>query len=656
MSSDCNLRPVLFSGLALIFAAMVPPCIAAESPLLSELFQDHAVLQRDRPIPVWGDARPSEAVTVSLGATSVRGHADATGHWKLMLPAMPAGGPTTLTIRAESGATRSASDVLIGDVWLCSGQSNMELPVSASLDSARELANAHSDRIRILTVMHSSAPAPLTMFAEPVHWRTLDAKTVRDFSAACYYFARELAKSVEVPLGLIQSTWGGSAIESWISAPAMRQLEGYADRLDLLARYARDPAAGEQALADIWERWWHARAPGRDPWASVPGDAASWHEVPEPYRDWKTWGVPELVSHDGMVWFRREFTLTAAQAAGAASVSLGAIDEVDQTWVNGRPVGNSFGWGTERTYPVPAGVLHEADNSLTVNVLSVWDAGGMYGPPEHMLFRSADGTVVPLGTKWRYQFVPESYGYPPRAPWQSIGGLTSIYNAMLAPLQPYALRGVAWYQGESNAGDAAHYAALLSAMMADWRRGFDAPLPFLIVQLPNFGAPVGKPAASDWASLREAQRRAVAGDRNAALIVSIDLGVATDLHPPNKQDIGRRLARAARSLIYGDARSPSGPTPLGARRQDRAVVVDFAGTTGALVAHGAAVPVGFELCADSQASCRYAEASLAGTRVTLVADNGSPATRVRFCWGDSPLCNLYDDSGLPAAPFEIAVH
>ncbi len=205
-------------------------------------------------------------------------------------------------------------------------------------------------------------------------------------------------------------------------------------------------------------------------------DPIEWHDVPLPMRDWKTWGVPELKNHDGMVWFRRSFNLSAAQAAGTAALSLGAIDEVDETWVNGRAVGNSFGWGTERTYHLPAGVLHAGENLIVVNVLSTWDAAGMYGPPEHMALRCADGSSVALGGQWRYQFVADSMGYPPRSPWESIGGLSSLHNAMIAPLEPYGLRGVLWYQGESNVGNAAQYQQLLAGLMDDWRRKFSSAL------------------------------------------------------------------------------------------------------------------------------------------------------------------------------------
>jgi sialate O-acetylesterase len=630
---------------------------APAQPLLNAMFQDHAVLQRDKPIPVWGDARPGDSVAVALQAATVQTRADASGHWRLTLPAMAAGGPYTLTARAQSGASQTVSDVLVGDVWLCSGQSNMELPVSATLNATREIAGATNNSIRVLTVAHASSPTALKEFAAPVAWAAAAPAVIRDFSAACYYFARELQKTVAVPMGLIHSSWGGSSIETWFGEAGLRALGGFDERLDLLRLYARDSAAGNQGLADMWEGWWRAHAPaGSAPWKSAVADPMNWPAVPEPMRDWKTWGVRELANHDGMVWFRRSVSLTPEQAARTASLSLGAIDEVDETWVNERAIANSFGWGTDRTYPLPAGVLHAGENAIVVNVLSTWDAGGMYGPKEQMALRFADGSSVPLGGEWRYQFVPESMGYPPRAPWESIGGLTSVHNAMIAPIEPYGLRGVLWYQGESNAGSAGQYQKLLSGLMADWRREFGADLPFLVVELPNFGAPAAAPAASDWASLREAQRRAVADDPRAALVVTIDVGDRSELHPPNKQEIGRRLARAARHLVYGEGLSPSGPRPRSARRGPNGIAVEFADVEGKLVTHSANKPIAFELCGAPQASCRFVDAALTSEHgVLLDAGDAVAPTRVRFCWGDAPVCNLYDQSGLPAGPFELEI-
>ncbi|HWA01566.1 MAG TPA: sialate O-acetylesterase [Caulobacterales bacterium] len=640
-----RLCAALACGLALWSEARADP------PLLNPMFQDHAVLQRDRPIPVWGEASPDERVIVTFDRRSISTRADHNGRWRLNLPAARAGGPFDLTARTAHGRTQTAADIMVGDVFLCSGQSNMEFSVAGSLYGDFEARGANNDRIRLMSIAHASSVTPQTQFQNPVSWSPATPESVRSFSAVCYFFARELQASVNAPIGLIHSSWGGANIETWISGPGMRAIGGYEAQVDLLEAYARDPAEGNRRLGAMWEGWWRDHVAGGDtPWndASAP---ANWRPVPEPMRDWKKWGVAET-NRDGTILFRRRVHLTAAQASQGAQLSLGAIDEIDETWINGRALGASFGWSAERTYPVPAGMLREGDNLIVVAVTSTWDMGGMYGPAERMGLIFPSGEVAPLGGGWTYRTVPESAGYPPNAPWFSIGGMSPLYNAMIAPIGPYALKGALWYQGESNTGRYSEYEKLLGGLMRDWRGQFGADLPFLVVQLPNFGAAPTAPGHSDWASLREAQRRAVEADAHAGLAVAIDIGMNDNLHPPNKQAVGVRLARAARHVIYGEAIAPSGPRIAGARRDGASVIVSFADVEGALVAYSGA-PLGFELCGADEASCRFVGAVLHEASVTL--ENAGAATRVRYCWGDGPVCNLYDRSGLPAGPFEATI-
>ena len=409
-------------------------------------------------------------------------------------------------------------------------------------------------------------------------------------------------------------------------------------------------------MGRMWEDWWrtHARA-GTEPWQPEPARTGEWADVPEPMRNWKTWGVPLLATHDGMVWFRRTVTLTPAQASRAATLSLGAIDEVDQTWVNGRPIRNTFGWGTDRTYALPAGVLRAGENVLVVNVLSTWDAGGMTGPAEKLALAFDDGTKVALGGGWRYQVVPLEIGRPPRAPWESVAGLTTLYNGMIAPLGPFGLRGVVWYQGETNADAPAGYQAILAGLMSSWRAQFGAELPFVVVQLPGFGPTPTAPVESGWSDVREAQRRAVDVDRHAALAVTIDLGERDDIHPINKRDVGVRIARAMRRVAYGEAIAPTGPAVGSASLEPGRVVVSFRDVEGRLVTYSSSHATGFELCGDAAGTCRFVNGTVEADRVVIPMDGGAPPTRLRFCWGGSPVCNLADGSGLPVGPFEVAL-
>jgi sialate O-acetylesterase len=629
---------------------------AEQMPLMAGLFVDRAVLQRDRPIDVYGQASPGEEVTVTLAGVSGRARADAQGRWAAQLAALPAGGPHVLTARAGS-RTQSVNDVLLGDVWLCSGQSNMEWPVRSTHDAYNEAALSSNPRIRHVTIPRGSSAAARAGFDAPLEWKVAAPGNTEHFSAVCYYFARELQKSVDVPQGLIAASWGGSRIEPWMSDAALRKHAGYAPALDLLAEYHANRPAAFPRWGEIWQKWWQGQAVtgGRTPWTS--DSEGVWNTAPATLGYWETWGVPELARYDGMVWFRARVNLSAAQARQAARLSLGSVDDVDMTWVNGRVVGNTSGL-EPRVYQLPAKLLKPGENLIAVNVHDFWGEGGLQGAASDRALLLDDGTRIELAG-WEYQLAPRGLSWPPPAPWQTLNGVTVLYNAMIAPLGRYGLRGVAWYQGEANGAldDAKRYEALLGGLMSDWRRQFGAPLPFFIVQLASWGALANGPVDSGWARLRDAQRRAVAADGNAGLAVTIDIGDRIDIHPLNKQDVGKRLARAARHVVYSEKVSPSGAQPQSARRVTEGVLVSLGGHDGELRVIGAKDPSGFELCAATQDSCRFVRAETrAGGEVLLSDAAAANATRVRFCWADSPLCNLFDTTGLPVGPFEIDVN
>jgi sialate O-acetylesterase len=627
-----------------------------DSTLLHALFQDRMVLQRDAAIRVWGHANPADEVSVVLAGTKARARAGADGRWEATLPARASGGPYELVVKAGA-AVQTVRDVLVGDVWLCSGQSNMELPVWRALDAGSEIASSAHPRIRLFAVPQVSAVAPQSGFQGDPRWQVASPESVRDFSAACFYFARELQKTVDVPMGLIQAAWGGSRIEAWTSAVALRAGGGRDDVLDVLAAYADDPPTGIAQWGKYWEHWWTTRkdaVAGDTPWRP---DASSegWHAAPASLGAWERWGVPALADYNGMVWYRTQVTLTAAQAATGATLELGAADETDMTWVNGVAVGSRYGAGEARRYPLPAGVLKAGVNTVVVNVLDTYRDGGLAGPLDAQALRFDDGTRVVLDAPWRYRIAPAAEA-PPGAPWQAATGLSTLYNGMIAPLGAYGLRGMLWYQGESNTGEAAAYPALLRTLRDDWRRQFGARMPLLVVQLAGYGMPPSAPVDSGWAQLREAQRQVVAEDPRSGLVVAVDIGDAYDIHPPNKQELGRRLARAARHVVYGErALAPSGPVARAASRAAGGVRIAFDGISGTLVTTGANGPIGFELCDAGAKRCGYADAVLDGRHVVLRSPHADGATHVRYCWADGPVCTLRDATGLPAGPFELSL-
>jgi sialate O-acetylesterase len=629
----------------------------AQAPLLAAIFDDHMVLQRDRPSEIWGRANPHEQVTVTLSNVARTTRADASGNWTLTVPTFRAGGPHVLTARSAT-RTQTVRDVLVGDVWLCSGQSNMEWTVSGTLNAYNEVRFSENSSIRHVKIPLSPALEPRADFAAPLEWQVAGPKTTQDFSAVCYYFARELQKTTNVPQGLVNASWGGSRIETWLSAEKLRSLGGNDAKLDLLAAFARDRAAASGRWGAEFENWWRAQpvTQGVEPWGIGRANAGAWQPAPAALGPWEQWSEAGLGQYDGILWYRTRVNVTGAQAKQAATLTLGEIDDADLVWLNGRPLAGGGFREEQRAYPVPAKALRSGENTIVVSVHNLWGRGGLLGPPEKLGLKFGDGSAVRLA-QWEYQKPPAGLASIPRGPWEPISGVTVDYNGMIAPLRQFGLRGVAWYQGESNAGrdDALRYEAQLRALMDDWRRQFAAPLPFFVVQLANYGKLVTGPVDSGWARVRDAQRRAVAADGNAGLAVTIDVGNAYDLHPTNKQDVGLRLARAARHVAFGAQASASGAQPKSAKRAVNGVDVAFVDHDGALVVVGAKDPAGFELCGEKQESCHFVRAWIEGAVVHLEDPAPGNATRVRFCWADAPVCNFYDTDGLPVGPFELPI-
>lgn len=629
------------------------PLAALAMPQLGPMFGDRAVIQRDHPVVVRGRAEAGETVTITLGAASRRSAAGPDGRFEVRFGPVSTAGPISLIAQAPSGRVE-AKDVVVGDVFLCSGQSNMEMEVRFAQDAMGQIRGSADDQLRLMTVAKAMADEPRADFDKPPVWKAASPDSVPEFSAVCYYMARELRKSAGVPVGAIASSWGGSQISPWMGDAAQAAV-GRSARTALLKRHARDPIDGERAASAEWESWWRKEtgdAPGKEPWQ--PDAAIDWADMPK-IGPWEEWGVPALAAYNGMVWFRRDITLTAAQAKQGATVSLGTLDDVGRVWINGKPVGMGAKAWQPMTLTVPPGVLKAGHNVLIVNVVDNYANGGLLGPVEAMALRFGGGDAVPLAGGWRYAVAAKSPPGAPRVPWSDVTGVSTLYNAMIAPLGPIGLKGVAWYQGESDV-DLPGYADRMKAMVAEWRGQFGSPdLPFVQVQLAAYGKPVTGPGESGWAALRDTQYRAAAADDHAGLATAIDLGDPFDIHPGEKQEVGRRLARVMRSIAYGEGGPQEGPQAASATAtSDAGAAIRFTGVTGGLRLRSAAQAIGFELCGAEAGSCRFVAGRIEGDQLILPGD-GKSATRVRHGWADTPIINLYDDTPLPVGPFELTI-
>lgn len=642
-----------------IIAAVPATVHAADAPRFAGIFGDHAVLQRGQPVHAWGTAAPLQRLTLSLDSNRVAVVAGRDGKWQADLPAMTAGGPYSLSVEDETGQKTSLNDILIGDVFLCSGQSNMEFLVKYATNSWGGAFMPVNTSLRFINIARDSQPTPLSDLGSPAAWQIAGPTTTANTSAVCYFMASAIQAQQNIPVGMIDSTWGGTVAQAWISAAGLRKLRTYDPGLHVLAAYAKSPETAMAAWSKMALEGWQAGEPdgaSHAHWISPSFADSNWKTMTAS-GIWENAGDPNLASFDGIVWYRQTVTLTKAEADSAASISLGAIDDSDIAWINGKVIGTTSGWQTPRNYRIARGTLKAGKNVIVVRVLDTGGGGGLWGKPEDRMLTFASGNTKPLAAEWRYRIAgqPKPGTQLPDEPWAKPNGLTNLYNAMISPVTPYHIKAVAWYQGESNTNDPAEYSKLLPALMSDWRAAFRQPdLPFLIVQLAAFGPVATRPVESKWAALRDVQRRVVDADPHAALTVSIDFGDRSDIHPAQKAVIGERLARNARAVVYGENITPGGPEATNVTRSGNDLVVHFRNTNGGLRAYSSNAAIGFEACSSNNI-CTYAIGIPKGDAIILEGANGADTAKVRYAWAASPFTNLYSADDLPAIPFELDI-
>jgi len=633
-----------------LFAVMGLAALAssAQAVELPRVFADGMVLQRDQPVPVWGKAAPGAQVRINFAGRQVTVKAAADGNWRAQLAALPAGGPYVLSID-DKAAPKQLHDVYVGEVWLASGQSNMEWPLAQTDGAEAAIAAANDPLIRHFKIPKSWAGAPQWQLSGG-DWRQATPRTAGDFSAVAYYFAQQLRARTGVAVGIIDSTWGGSTIEAWTDA-ATQGLDGAALAAQAAALRDADAKALQVTHANL------AR------WLQLPADASHWHEADVDAEQWTAITVPGLWESqgwngmDGVAWYRASFRLSAAEAAKGVTLGVGRIDDSDTTWVNGQQVGGTkLQYNLARRYSVPASALHAGLNHVAVRVQDFGGGGGIHGEASEV-FVQPQGAAARALDDWSFRvesaqvaLVDDKNQHP-----------TLLYNAMIHPLQDYGVRGVLWYQGESNANtlpQAQKYRQQFPALITQWRAQWKAPaLPFLWVQLAPFSSGADKRDADDvalespWAQLRESQAATLALPATAQVVIT-DVGDVHDIHPRNKRTVGDRLALAAGKLVYGDDTViASGPGYVGHDVQGSNVVLRFDPGAAPLQAGGGGELKGFEV-AGSDGRFHRAHARIDGNRVILQSSAVKAPVAARYGWSDTAqAANLTGATGLPASPF-----
>jgi sialate O-acetylesterase len=643
-------------ALALAALLLLPPIAsAAARTALPELFGDHMVLQRQCRVPVWGTAEPGARVRIAFAGRRYRARAGADGCWSAQLAPLAAGGPHELVVRGPDTLI-TVRDVMVGEVWLASGQSNMEMPVNGwgqVLDAAAEVAAADHPDIRLFQVGRRVAYHPQADLPGAA-WQVCSPRTVPGFSAVAYFFGRALGRELKVPVGLVLAAWGGTEIESWTRAGALAPVPGLDQRLERVAGRAWESPAGvreqfRRATAAWFEgiRAAERAATGAPPWSSPALDESAWRPMTLPC-DWENAGLPDL---DGVVWFRRWVEVPPAWAGRELALHLGRIDDADSTFFDGVAVGTDSVYDRPREYRVPARLVTPGRHVVAVRVFDWMGGGGLWGEGWRMSLSAGPGDSVALAGEWRWRTALDLATLPPRPRDPDDPGQPGVLaDGMIAPLVPYALRGAIWYQGEANVSRAEQYRMLFPAMIADWRRWWgQGPFPFLFVQLAGFMDPPVEPGESDWAELREAQALALASPRTG-MAVAVDIGDARDIHPRNKQEVGRRLALAALRVAYGRDTVSEGPRLRALRLEGRTARLGFEGAAGGLRAMGGGAPRGFAL-AGADRHFHWATARIEGDEIVLWCDAVAAPVAVRYGWAANPGCDLVGGTGLPVAPF-----
>ncbi|MGQ8338253.1 sialate O-acetylesterase [Sunxiuqinia sp. A32] len=610
---------------------------------LPHFFSDNMVLQRDRAIKIWGKADKKESVTISFNGVEKAVVAEKDGNWSVELPAMKFGGPFEMTIRGEENSI-VLKNILIGDVWLCSGQSNMEFGLNSDLTAEEAIKNSDNSNIRLITIPKSIQTSE-KYDTDETSWLVCSPSTSPRFSAVGYFFGKKLQEELEVPIGLINSSWGGTDIEPWTSWEASMNNEEYA----IYKGKSVEKAAG--FTSENIDRFKAAMI-------NDPAMDNKWYDPAVKVKGWEKMEVPkawdgDLEKQDGIIWFRKEIELPANADGKAGIIQLGAIDDEDITWVNGQKVGSIALWIANRNYEIKPGILKAGKNIIMVRIKDTGSVGGMFGKPEQVYLEVA-GTKYPLAGEWDYKasVLSSDYGF------ESMGTspnsfATLLYNGMIHPFVGMGIRGVIWYQGENNSGEAYRYRKLFPNLIKDWRKQWGYDFPFLWVQLASFMALDDQPKDSEWAELREAQNMTLSLPHTGQAVIT-DIGEAFDIHPRNKKDVGFRLAHTALNVAYGKEVLPNGPVFEKMEMEGNKMILSFSSVGDGLATKDSSkygYVKGFAIAGEDQKFV-WAQAYISEDKVIVWSDQVKDPVAVRYGWANNPIeINLANSDGLLASPF-----
>lgn len=621
---------------------------------LPSLVGDNMVLQRDKPLKIWGWADKGEKVNIDFLEKKYSTKTSVDGKWEIVIPAQKAGGPYDMLIEGDSSIT--LTNILIGDVWFCGGQSNMEVKVSQSLNADKEIAAANNDNIRLFDVAH--AYTALRADGVKGKWLECDTATVKNFSAVAYFFARDLQPKINVPIGIIECAYGGTGIEAWISPEGLIGDPAFGERAAQLKNFDLDNLIKNSE--SIYNKW-VAQIDKQDP-AYTNG---TYDLAKQPHPEWPTHYLPGtfegtanfLETKNGIFWVTRNITLTEADIAANCFLSIGVVADDGLAFVNGEIVGSTRTQQGTEAFEVSNKLLHLGENIITVRIIDFSDDGGMYGLSNNPFIFKTPAQTIPLKGLWNFKHtLDSSFAIVYSKKFMPDHFPSVLFNAMIAPLTNYASKGFLWYQGEANTAMAYQYRSLFKRLIVDWRTQFKQPdAPFIYVQLANFKSPSPVPTESIWAELRDAQAKALSLP-NTAMVNAIDIGEAGNIHPKNKQDVGKRLALQARKIAYGETNLlAQGPTFKKVDFANNNATIFFTNEgSGLTTKDGSSEVKEFAVTTNGSSQFVKAKATITSKNtISVVSPDGKPITAVRYAWANNPsTVNLVNSDGLPAYAFK----
>ncbi|TDO98394.1 sialate O-acetylesterase [Flavobacterium sp. 245] len=626
----------------IVFFLLACGIIANANVKMPLLFSDGMVLQRNKAIPIWGFADTNEKVEIHFNKQIKKTQADKNGKWTVNLDAEKAGGPFELVVIGKNKIT--IKNVLVGEVWICSGQSNMEFQVSKTINAEQEMNNADYPMIRHFGVERDLSGKPKDDL-KAGKWEVSSKETVGNFTAVGFYFARKLYAELKIPIGIINTSWGGTNVETWTSREAFENSPEFKNMI------VDVPVMDVDSISKLYAQKMKERiekiqgAPvstaNENTFKEVSFDDASWGELNTP----SIWESQHLGDLDGVVWMRKTITLSAEDIKNKATLSLAKIDDEDITYVNGIEVGKNTQWDARRIYQIPENVLKEGKNVIAVRIVDNSGGGGIYGESEDLKL-TVGSKVLPLDGKWKFRVIAVKTALSPNS-YPSL-----LYNAMVNPLVPYAIEGVLWYQGETNVWRANQYKKAFPLMITDWRTKFkQGDFPFYFVQLSTFDEFGGNSKkGSRWAELREAQSETLKL-KNTGMAVTTDIGNAKDIHPTNKQDVGLRLAAIALNNVYGKKQVFSGPTYKSQEIKGNQIILTFDNIGGGLSTPNDAELKGFEI-AGTDKVFHAAKAIIKDNKIIVLSDEVQNPVAVHYGWADDDTqINLFNKEKFPASPF-----